>query len=170
MDTSQLQAITVRVWGRTFAIILENTELGSTTSDDQDSLGAAVTAHEWHQPWLFSACYSFHISLCFPVCYSSHWMKPPHLRAEGQSLSPTGPSKTAPADGAFTSYLAIHTVLWRMRSQASALFWNSHTQKRSLLCSSPIMINPGKYTALKTGRALNPEGSGGVGSDRWSKR
>lgn len=106
---------------RTFAIILENTGLGSTANDDQDSLGAAVSAHEWHQPWLFSACYSFHMSLCFPVCYSRHWMKPPHLGAGGQSLSPTGPSKTAPADGAFTFILQF-TVLWKMTSQASALF------------------------------------------------
>lgn len=124
----------------------------------------------WVTPTLAVACYSFHISLSFPVCYSRHWMKPPHLGAGDQSLSPAGPSKTAPADGAFTSCLAIYTVLWRMTSWASAPFWNSHTQKRSLLCSSHIMINPGKYRALKTGRALNPEGSGGVSSDRWSWR
>lgn len=41
-------------------------------------------------------------------------MKPPHLSEGGWSLSPTGPSKTVPADGAFTSCLAIYTFLWKM--------------------------------------------------------
>lgn len=41
-------------------------------------------------------------------------MKPRHLSEGGWSLSPTGPSKTVPADGAFTSCLAIYTFLWKM--------------------------------------------------------
>lgn len=56
---------------------------------------------------------------------------------------------------------------WQVRH---LLFSEIPTQNKSLLCSSPIMINSGKYTTLKTGRALNLERSGGASSDRWSRR
>lgn len=121
LATGQLWAVPNKVCGETLVIHLKNTGPGSSTNDDDQD---------------FSACYVFHTSLCFPDCYRKPWLKLHQMRAEGWSLSPTGPSKTVPADGAFTSCLATYTFLWRMTIRHLLLSEIQYTEEM-LLVSIP---------------------------------
>lgn len=142
---------------------LWNTAPGSSTNDDQDSLGAAALAHECcFLPAIFSM-------LVFPfpsICCRRPLMKPPHLRAEGWRLSPTGPSKTVPADGAFTSCLAIYTFLWRVTIK-HLLLSEIPTHRRDACCVHPIQWSTlENIEHLKLAALWIPKGSGRVSSDR----
>lgn len=120
-----------KVWGRTLAITLENTWPGSTTNYDQDSL-AAVSQHMRN---ISSGCFlpATFSPLVFAFLSAVGGPEWSHL---GWSLSPTGLSKTVPADGAFTSCLAIYT-LWKMTIR-HLLLSKIPTHRRDACCVHPI--------------------------------